>query len=101
MAARLRLDLRPGPHLLRRLPGGRRAQPALCRPPAACTGPGLSFLRATVAQVVKLFVTDWPQTPGIAGILLAGIHFGGPPPARVGGCPRPSLSGAQPSLTLA
>jgi hypothetical protein len=33
----------------------------------------LSFLRAAVTQVVKLFVTDWTQTAGIAVILLAGF----------------------------
>lgn len=33
----------------------------------------MSFIRAGVAQVLKLFVTDWTQTAGIAIILVAGF----------------------------
>lgn len=33
----------------------------------------MSVVRATLAQVVKLFVTDWAQTAGIAVILGAGF----------------------------
>ena len=33
----------------------------------------MNFLRAAVAQVIKLFVTDWTQTAGIALILVAGL----------------------------
>jgi hypothetical protein len=31
------------------------------------------FLTAAVAQVIKLFVTDWTQTAGIALILVVGL----------------------------
>ena len=33
----------------------------------------MKFLRAAVEQVVKLFVTDWTQTAGIALILVIGL----------------------------
>ncbi len=33
----------------------------------------MKFLRAAVGQVVKLFVTDWTQTAGIALILVIGL----------------------------
>lgn len=33
----------------------------------------MRFLRAAVEQVVKLFVTDWTQTAGIAVILGIGL----------------------------
>lgn len=33
----------------------------------------MRFLRAAVEQVVKLFVTDWTQTAGIAVILVIGL----------------------------
>jgi hypothetical protein len=33
----------------------------------------VSFLRAAVQQLVKLFVTDWTQTAGIALILVIGL----------------------------
>ena len=33
----------------------------------------MKFIRAAVAQVVSLFVTDWTQTAGIALILVAGF----------------------------
>jgi hypothetical protein len=33
----------------------------------------MKFLRAAVAQVIKLFVTDWTQTAGIALILVIGL----------------------------
>jgi hypothetical protein len=33
----------------------------------------MKFLRAAVEQVVKLFVTDWTQTAGIAAILVFGF----------------------------
>jgi hypothetical protein len=33
----------------------------------------MTFLRAALDQVVKLFVTDWTQTAGIALILVLGL----------------------------
>ena len=33
----------------------------------------MSYLRAAIEQVLKLFVTDWTQTAGIAVILVAGF----------------------------
>jgi hypothetical protein len=33
----------------------------------------VNFLRAAVAQVIKLFVSDWTQTAGIALILVVGL----------------------------
>jgi hypothetical protein len=33
----------------------------------------MTFLRAAIDQVVKLFVTEWTQTAGIALILVLGL----------------------------
>jgi hypothetical protein len=33
----------------------------------------MTFLRAAIDQVVKLFITEWTQTAGIALILVLGV----------------------------